>query len=218
MGEREAWESGVGDWIGLVRSSTHPHEHDAVLRQLLPPAGGLTVDVGCGEGRWSRELAELGYDVVGVDRSNALVAAAREADPAGRYEIAPAEDMPFPDGAVSFVLCVNVLMHIVDLDRVVGEFARVLQQGGTLVVGVSHPVMESGTFDEESGELRVSSYFAEEEHVLPLGEHHVAHQHRTIERYLRAFLGNGFTLDDLREVPGRTGGTPKYLDLRLIRT
>ncbi|HEX5449634.1 MAG TPA: class I SAM-dependent methyltransferase [Gaiellaceae bacterium] len=217
MGEREAWESGVGDWIGLVRSSTHPHEHDAVLRELLPVAAGLTIDVGCGEGRWTRELAELGYDVVGVDRSNTLVDAAREADPTGRYEVAAAEELPFADGAVSFVLCVNVLMHIVDLEQVVREFARVLERGGTLVAGLAHPVMEAGTFDEASGELRISSYFAEEEHLLPLGEHHVAHHHRTIEGYLRALLGNGFTLDDLREVPGRTGGTPKYLDLRLTR-
>lgn len=217
MGEREAWESGVGDWIGLVRASTHPHEHDAVLRELLPPPAGLTLDVGCGEGRWTRELAELGYDIVGVDRSNALVSAAREADPSGRYDVAPAEELPFGDGEVSFVLCVNVLMHIVDLDLVLSEFARVLAPGGALVVGLAHPMMEAGTFDEESGELRVSAYFTEEEHVLPLGEHHVAHQHRTIEGYVRALIGNGFVLDDLREVPGRTGGTPKYLDLRLTR-
>lgn len=218
MSEQEAWESGVGDWIGLVRASTHPHEQDAVLRELLPPTGGLAIDVGCGEGRWTRELAELGYDVVGVDRSHTLVEAARDADPNGRYEVAPAEELPFADGEVSFVLCVNVLMHIVDLDVVLREFARVLVPGGTLVVGLAHPVLEAGTFDEESGELRVSSYFSAEEHVLPLGEHHVAHQHRTIEGYVRALLANGFVLDDLREVPGRTGGTPKYLDLRLTRS
>lgn len=217
MGEREAWESGVGDWIGLVRSSTHPHEHDAVLRDLLPPAAGLAIDVGCGEGRWTRELAELGYDVVGVDRSKALVEAACDADPAGRYEVAPAEELPFRDGEASFVLCVNVLMHIVDLDRVLREFARVLAPGGALVVGLAHPMLEAGTFDEESGELRISSYFAEEEHVLPLGEHHVAHQHRTIEAYVRSFLAAGFALDDLREVAGRGGVTPKYLDLRFTR-
>jgi hypothetical protein len=31
---------------------------------------------------------------------------------------------------------------------------------------------------------------------------------------VRAVLGAGFVLDDLREVPGPTGSTPRYLDLR----
>ena len=218
MTEREAWELGVGEWIELVRSSDHPHEHDTVIRELLPPPAGLGLDVGCGEGRWTRELASLGHDVVGVDRSNTLVAAARDADRDGRYEVAAADDLPFAGGEAALVLCVNVLMHVVDLEQALREFARVLQPGGVLVVGLAHPVMEAGTFDEESGELRIKSYFALEEHVLPLGEHHVAHQHRTIEGYVRALLASGFVLDDLREVPGRTGGTPKYLDLRLTRS
>lgn len=217
MTEREAWEAGVGDWIGLVRSSEHGHTNDDVIRDLLPAPFGLAVDVGCGEGRWTRALGELGYDAVGVDRSNTLVAAAREADPEGRYEVAEAEHLPFGDGEAALVMCINVLMHIVDLEQVLREFARILRAGGVLVVALAHPVREAGTFDEKSGELRVRSYFTAEEHVVPLGHHHVAHQHRTIEGYLRPLLANGFALDDLREVPDRTGGTPKYLDLRLLR-
>jgi hypothetical protein len=78
-----------------------------------------------------------------------------------------------------------------------------------------HPVAEAGMWDEERGELRLSGYFQAEEHAIPLGEHHVFHQHRTIEQYVRAFLAFGFALDDLREIPGRTGAIPRYLDLRL---
>lgn len=217
MTEREAWEAGVAEWVELVRSSEHAHRHDSVIRELLPPPEGLTLDVGCGEGRWTRALGALGYDVVGVDRSTTLVDAAREADSGGRYEVAAAEELPFGDADIALLLCINVLMHIVDLERVLREFARVLQRGGVLVVALAHPVLEAGTFDEESGELRVSSYFAAEEHVLPLGEYHVAHQHRTIEGYVRPLLANGFALDDLREVPAQSGDTPKYLDLRLTR-
>ena len=218
VGEAEAWNAGAADWVELVRSPDgHGHAHDESLRQLLPPPAGLTVDAGCGEGRWTRALRAVGYDAVGVDRSEELLAIAREADPSGRYELGTVEALPVAGGAAQLVLCVNVLMHVVDLDGAVRELARVLGVGGTLVVGLVHPVAEAGTFDEETGELRVSNYFAAEEHHLPLGEHHVAHQHRTIEQYVRAFLENAFALDDVREVPGRTGGTPKYLDLRFSR-
>jgi ubiquinone/menaquinone biosynthesis C-methylase UbiE len=213
--EAGAWDAGAEAWIALVRSGEHGEAHDAVVRELLPEPGGLAVDVGCGEGRWTRGLAALGHDVVGIDRSDALVEAARNADPTGRYEVAAADVLPVGDGEAALVLCINVLMHVVDLGGALREFARVLAPGGVLVAAITHPVMEAGTFDEETGELRLHSYFVAEEHALPLGEHHVFHQHRTIEGYVRALLAAGFALDDLREVPGRSGGIPRYLDLRL---
>lgn len=218
MSEEEAWNAGAAEWVELVRSGEgHGRAHDESLRRLLPPPTGLTLDAGCGEGRWTRALRAAGYGVVGVERSEELLAIARKADPEGGYELGTVESLPLPDGAARLVLCVNVLMHVVDLDAAVRELARVLAVGGTLVVGLVHPIAEAGTFDEETGELRVGNYFEAEEHHLPLGEHHVAHQHRTIEGYLRAFLAAKFALDDLREVPGRTGASPQYLDLRFTR-
>jgi 2-polyprenyl-3-methyl-5-hydroxy-6-metoxy-1,4-benzoquinol methylase len=55
------------------------HLHDASIYELLPPPRGLTLDVGCGEGRLTRELSARGYEVVGVDASTALVEEARSA-------------------------------------------------------------------------------------------------------------------------------------------
>ena len=217
--EAGAWNAGAKAWAAQVRehAAGPAHAHDEVIRELLPPAAGLAVDVGCGEGRWTRELRERGYDVVGVDRSEGLVAEARAADPQGRYEIADATALPFDDGIAELALSLNVLMHVVELDLAIAELARILARGGVLVVGLMHPVAEAGTWDEERGEQRLSSYFEAAEHALPLGDHHVFHQHRTIEQYVRAFLGAGFALDDLREVPGHTGAIPRYLALRLTR-
>lgn len=215
--ERHAWDAGAHAWVDLARNRADGPRlaHDEAIRELLPPPGGPALDVGCGEGRWTRELRERGYDVTGFDRSEQLLAAAREADPEGRYEVGVVESLPVADGEARLVLCVNVLPHVVDLGAAVAEFARVLAPGGVLVLGLIHPVAEAGTFDEDADELRVRNYFATEEHAVPLGEGHVFHQHRTIEGYLRAFLGAGFALVDVREIPGRTGSTPRFLDLRL---
>lgn len=219
MGEQAAWEAGADTWVDEIRRGDRGpvHLHDEVLRELLPAPSGLAVDAGCGEGRWTRELRERGHDVVGIDRSEKLVGLAREADPEGRYEIGSLESLPLADGSAALVLTVNVLPHVVDLEPVIAELARVLQPGGVLLVGTIHPVMEAATFDEETEEFRLRSYFEAEEHVVPLGEHHVFHQHRTIEGYLRPLLAGGFALDDLREVPGRTGRLPRYLVFRLTR-
>lgn len=215
MDERGAWEANAETWLALVREGTHGEGHDEAIRELLPPPGGAALDVGSGEGRWTRYLAASGWQATGVDRSEALVAAARAEG--GEYAIGEATALPAEDASLDLVLCVNVLMHVVDLAAAVSEFARVLRPGGVAVIGLVHPVAESGTYDEEHDELRVAHYFEAEEHAIPLGHGHVAHQHRTIEQYVRAFLAAGFALDDLREVPGRTGSTPKYLDLKLSR-
>lgn len=45
----------------------------------------------------------------------------------------------------------------------------------------------------------------------------VSLEHRTIQSYMRALSAAGFTLGDLREVPGRSASVPLYLDLRAFR-
>jgi 2-polyprenyl-3-methyl-5-hydroxy-6-metoxy-1,4-benzoquinol methylase len=219
LDESTAWNEGSQEWVERIRDGMggRVHAHDASLHDLLPAPTGPTLDVGCGEGRWSRELRSQGYDVTGFDASEALVAEARAADPAGRYEVARIDALPVEDGTAELVLCVNVLPHVHDLAGAAHELARVLAPGGALLIGTIHPVAQAGTFDEERGELRLRGYFEHEAHAVPLGEHHVYHQHRTIEDYLRTFLSAGLTLSDLREVPGPSGEAPLYLDLLLTR-
>jgi SAM-dependent methyltransferase len=219
VSEAGAWDAGARTWIDRIRDGDDPrvHPHDAAIVELLPPSRGLTLDVGCGEGRLTRELAARGYDVVGYDSSTRLIAEARVAHPDGRYEVAPADALPVADAAAELVLCVNVLMHVVDLSAAVLELARVLAPGGALLVGLVHPVAEAGRYDEEHDELRVAHYFERESHAVPLGHVDVFHQHRTIEDYVRTFLASGLALLDLREVPGRSGSVPLYFDLLLAR-
>jgi SAM-dependent methyltransferase len=216
--EAEAWDAGSAAWVDLIRDADAPmHAHDVAIAELLPPPRGLTLDAGCGEGRWTRGLRARGYDVFGVDASQAQVEAARAADPDGRYEVAPVEELPVEDASAELVVCVNVLQHVVDLGAAARELARVVRAGGAVIAGVTHPMAEAGRFDEERDELAVSRYFEHGRHRIPLGHHHVEHHHRTIEEYVRTLVAAGFLVDDLREVPGRTGSFPRYLDLRLVR-
>lgn len=213
--EAGAWEAGAADWVELVRSNPQLKLSDVAIRSLLPAPSGVALDVGCGEGRLTRELGELGWDAIGVDRSPALVEAARGADPGGRYEVAEIDALPIDDGAAPLVACVNVLMHVDDLDAAASELVRVCAAGGAIVLGVLHPTAAAGTYDEETDELRVRDYFARRVEARPLGEHHVFHMHRTIEQYLEPFFARACVVDGLREVPGRTGSVPRYLALRL---
>jgi len=214
-----AWDAAAGLWADHVRDGgdVRWETHAAVLAEILPPPNGLTVDAGCGEGRFTRALRGLGHETVGFDVTPPLIDAAREADPSGTYEVADVRSLPLGDSSAQLVTCINVLQHVADLDAALGEFARVLAKGGVLVAAVVHPVAEIGTYDAERDAISVSRYFVEEARPVPLGDAEVMHHHRTIESYARALRAAGFALDDLREVPGRSASVPLYLDLRAHR-
>ena len=82
-GVSQAWEENAEQWVAWARTA----DHDVYFWQLnlpafvelVPPAGRRTLDVGCGEGRIGRYLAETGHHVIGVDSSPSLAAHARDA-------------------------------------------------------------------------------------------------------------------------------------------
>jgi SAM-dependent methyltransferase len=89
----DSWEAQSEHWIRWARlpgfDSYWRYHRDQFL-ELLPPPNRRTVDVGCGEGRLTRHLKELGHQIVGVDASPSLVAAARELDPSMDIRLADA--------------------------------------------------------------------------------------------------------------------------------
>ena len=58
--------------------------------------------------------------------------------------MADAADLPFPDEAFDLVVAYNVLMDVDDLQATVTEIARVLEPGGVLAAGVTHPIADAG--------------------------------------------------------------------------
>src|SRR5215468_1408143 len=55
--------------------------------------GRSAIDFGCGAGRSTRFLRQLGFDVVGLDISEPMLARARERDPRGEYRLVPDGDL-----------------------------------------------------------------------------------------------------------------------------
>lgn len=93
------------------------------------------VDVGCGTGRWSARLSALGFD----SSSAMLAIAARKHGLAGRLALADATALPIATGSADLVLCALAFGHIPKQGEALGEFARVLEPGGTLVLTDFHP-------------------------------------------------------------------------------
>jgi SAM-dependent methyltransferase len=155
--KRRDWEEQAENWMWWARAPEHDSYVDyaeAFLDELVPAAGDRTLDLGCGEGRVARDLAGRGHRVVGIDASPTLLAFARDADSAGRYLIADAAALPFPDGTFELVVAYNTLMDFDDLHGAVREAARVLVPGGRLCACVVHPVAEAGAFEDRSADAR----------------------------------------------------------------
>ena len=107
MNLRAAWEAEAPNWIRWAREPGHDSYwrfHREAFLESLPAPGRLTLDVGCGEGRVTRDLRDLGHRVVGVDPSPTMIAAARDADPGGEYIEADAAALPFEDGAADLAV------------------------------------------------------------------------------------------------------------------
>ncbi|MEO7446736.1 MAG: class I SAM-dependent methyltransferase [Humibacillus sp.] len=96
--------------------------------------GERALDVGCGPGALTQVLAErLGAAAVSaVDPSPAFVAAVAERLPGVDVQLAPAEQLPHPDGAVDHALAQLVVSFMSDPVAGLREMARVTRAGGTI--------------------------------------------------------------------------------------
>ncbi len=108
---------------------------------MLLDNGSAVLDVGCGTGEDARALAALvGREgrVIGIDKSEAMVAEARErnADTPARMEFrtGSGERIELPDASVDAAHAERVLVHSPDPAAVVAEMMRVVRPGGRVVV------------------------------------------------------------------------------------
>jgi SAM-dependent methyltransferase len=98
--------------------------------------GKSVVDVGCGSGRVTRYLADLGLDVSGIDLSPEMIALARRLYPDLRFEVGSMTALDLPDASVGGLLGYFSIIHVPweHRARVFAEFRRVLTPGGYLML------------------------------------------------------------------------------------
>jgi ubiquinone/menaquinone biosynthesis C-methylase UbiE len=139
----------------------------AVMRELLDFKGARAVDVGCGDGALVRFLAREGAEALGVECSEAQLAACRAAEPVDgeRYLYGHGEALPLDDRSLDLVVYSNALHHVpvAEQEHALEEAARVLVPGGRLLV--MEPLAEGDWFEltrsiEDETEVRAAAYAA----------------------------------------------------------
>jgi SAM-dependent methyltransferase len=206
---RAAWEEHAAGFVAWAREPGHDSYwrfHRDQFLELVPPPGRRTLDLGCGEGRLSRDLKALGHRVAAIDASATMVAAAREADADLDVSLADAASLPFDDDAFDLIVAFMSLQDVDDLEGAVGEAARVLEPGGRFCIAVVHPLGSAGRFDGDdaespftiAGSYLTPSYYSD--NVVRDGlEVTFVSAHRPLEVYARALTDAGLHIDRLRE-------------------
>ena len=155
-------------------------EVDFIVKALDLPAGAKVLDLCCGQGRHSLELARRGFQVVGVDLSEALLYAARKrAESEGLSVTFLHCDMREIDFADEFDAVINMFTSFGYLEseaedeKVLGKVAQALKSGGKFLLDVVNRdrlirdfqarewhaadegwlVLEERTFDHLSGRM-----------------------------------------------------------------
>ena len=206
---RAAWEENAQAFIAWARKPGHDtywrFHRDAFLA-LLPSPGRKTLDLGCGEGRLSRDLAALGHTIVGIDASPTMLGAAREAAPEIETHLADAAALPFPDGAFDCVVAFMSLQDVDDLEGALRESARVLEPGGRLCVAIVHPINSAGAFESDDPASRFvidGSYLDAFRYVQEIERDGMpmtfVSDHRPLQAYANAIAQAGLLIELLRE-------------------
>lgn len=140
----------------------------AFVEHVTEGAAGPVADVGCGPGRVAAFLAANGLDVVGIDVSGGMLAAARDAHPEIRFHEGRLTALPVPDHSLAGVVCWYSIIHTPPehLDDVFAELKRVLAHQGHLLVAFQAGDGECVCLSDAYGTgLSLTSYRHSPDHV-----------------------------------------------------
>jgi SAM-dependent methyltransferase len=206
----DGWDANAGDWIDWTRRQLDSYsEHKLAFLPLIPPPGRLTVDVGAGEGRVSRELQAQGHRVLAIDRSMTMSrsAATHPEEPVPAV-VADAVNLPLPDAVADCAVAFMCLHDIDDVVPAIAEIGRILAIGGKLVIAIVHPLNSAGSFDQSAPGQKppfvIKDAYTEPRHYtntrvrdgLSMTYHGI---HRPLQVYTEALADAGLVIERLRE-------------------
>jgi SAM-dependent methyltransferase len=208
---RKAWDKHADEWIRWARTEGHDRAfwrvNQPAFMTLLPEPGHLTLDIGCGEGRMGRVLAEQGHHVVGIDGSPTLAQAALTHDHPIVAVTADAARLPIRDGACDLAVAMVSLMDVDDLISAMQEAWRVLEPGGRFCFSVVHPVNSAGGFrgDRKDSPFVISgAYVGTRPYTDVIVRDGITMTfnslHHTLEGYMRPLEETGFLVEAVREL------------------
>jgi SAM-dependent methyltransferase len=227
---RGHWEKQASNWAAWARTPNFDAywEYSPTFFELVPGPGRRTLEVGCGEGRVTRDLVKRGHRVTGCDSTFELLKLASDADKTSGYLRSDAAALPFRDGSFDLIVFYNSLMDIDDMESSVREAARVLAPGGKMCACVTHPIPDAGKFESSEDDARFvisGTYLGDRRwiDIIPMERDGLQMEFAgwayPLEGYLRVLEAAGFVIEAVREPrgSGRWERIPMFLMWRAAK-
>ncbi|MFD2629643.1 class I SAM-dependent methyltransferase [Oceanobacillus kapialis] len=220
------WETNAGNWDDYMGGESNRFHRELIrpyTEKLLALKKGQTIlDIACGNGNFSRRLAELGAKVVAFDYSATMIERAKKRskeylnqidykviDATSLDELSAVAKLQY-DSAVANM----ALMDIADIIPLIKTLYQVLKPDGTFVFSITHPcfqtpgvkqINESEDVDGKivtRNSIQTFKYLKPEAYeAIGIKGQNVPHYmfHRPLNAYIKLFSELGFVLDGLEE-------------------
>ncbi len=215
------WGS-VAEWYDKHLEKTGDTYHDKVvhpnlLRMLGDIKGKQILDLACGQGIFSRLLADKGASVVGVDLGKELIDIAEKKNAEYKFKIhffhsASNDLFMVKDDTKDIVVCVLALQNIEKLQETITEVSRVLKKGGRFLMVLNHPAFRNprhthwGYDEAEKVQYRrVEEYLSESKIKIDMtpgatkDKKFTVSFHRPLQVYVKSFGKHGLAMTRLEE-------------------
>ena len=135
---RDYFETVAGDWERIRKSYFDDRVASLAIEKLLP-RNLVLVDVGCGTGSLTFELARFAGKVIGIDLSQEMLRRAREVAKKKKVtnvdlRLGDALKLPITKHSVDAAFCVMVLHFLADPEKAIAELCRIVRPGGSIVL------------------------------------------------------------------------------------
>lgn len=208
----ECWNQvNIDEWIHTAQTNDFRMYYimPYTLEKLGDVKGKRILDLGCGDGGYSRALAKEGALLTSADCSEDMIEYAKnkaeEENLKIDHRVVNANALiDIPENCYDVVLCSMMLMDVEDLDGTLKEIYRVLKPEGTVFISILHPCFkgkETAWLKDNGIQVLVSDYHNPKEWVGEIKgmKDPVIYRHRTLSEYVKAFVGSGFKISDMNE-------------------
>ena len=222
---RAAWETNAQWWDAYYKEGNDFH-----LTLIAPPTerllgvkpGETILDVACGNGAFSRRMAELGARVVAFDFSESFIECARqrtvEHSDRIEYRVLDATDrnamLALGEGRFDGAVCTMAIMDMQEIEPLAEMIPRLLVPGGRFVFSILHPCFNnpssrmSAEHEDRGGDLHTTRSVKVERYMTPFSAKGIGipgqpvpqtYFHRPLHVLLAPFLRNNLVVDGLEE-------------------
>jgi ubiquinone/menaquinone biosynthesis C-methylase UbiE len=170
------------------RNLTRDLDERATRETLVDVRCESILEIGCGTGKNTAFLAQIGKKVHAIDFSEGMLSRARAKLQSNNVTFSVADLMkqwPIQNQSVDLIVCNLVLEHIKDLSFIFSEASRSLTRGGLFFICELHPFRQyrgtTANFQQDQDTIEIQAFV-----------HHISD-------FLDVAKNNGFTLKSLRE-------------------